>query len=389
MWDDMLSRGQAGYARAWGGTAPPEAGGPPPRQASEGQPEPGSPLFSIHEDKAWQENGPENELRKRIEKFGKAKEHSRLCARWGIENLEKTFAKPSLQEGCGKWVNFRRATSGPDQAWKLRAGRFCQQTHTCQVCAILRGGRTLGAVVPKVLAALESRPAVRPYLITLTVPNGDDLRATLDRLLKSLGRMMWQFRDAQRRKTGSKAMRPVVGGVGQVEIKRGAGGQWHPHYHGLWLVDRSIAADQCKPLDYSAMYAAWCQAVEAPHANWNAQPLRSEKKRHLGAGAEAYREALIGDLLEVIKYTVKFESDGNYGDYWTIAGQVRRKQLLRAFGILRGIEVPEELIDEQLNWEELEFIDRFYRYAGGAKYVEVSAPKPHKSFEEWNDSQEN
>ena len=76
--------------------------------------------------------------------------------------------------------------------------------------------------------------------------------------------------------------------------------------------------------------------------------------------------------MEVFKYAVKF-SDLTLEDNWFAAQRLKGKRLLNSFGLFRGVEVPESLLDEPL--DSLPYWDRFYRFIQGEYRFTGESPK--------------
>ena len=70
---------------------------------------------------------------------------------------------------------------------------------------------------------------------------------------------------------------------------------------------------------------------------------------------------------------VKF-SDLELAQNWEAAQVLKGKRLLNSFGLFRGVEVPESLLDEPL--DSLPYWDRFYRFLGGEYRFTGESPKP-------------
>lgn len=348
-------------------------------------------LSSIHERKASVDSEAEQTLPARLEKYGKAKQYSRYVAEWCRDDDQKRPCNPlgwrlraKGQLDCASWLDFRKALSGDDTAWKLVDAKFCQQGHTCPLCALRRGAKSVQAVVPRVLTVLAEKPLYEAYMVTLTLTNGPDLGETFDVLDGGLKALVRQCRQAKKNPLESRAMRAVVGGVGHIETKRGKGGQWHPHYHGLWLCDRKRMANPRArwPIDTSILGETWAQ-VTGGRGRWHhVDKLHSDKLRF----SEGFEEALRRDVMEVIKYAVKFEDvrnpkhteperDQMCRDLWSTADVLRGRTLLRSFGELHNVEVDDDLTDDPLDWETLEYIEAFFRYRQG-EYRET--PRPRK-----------
>ena len=54
--------------------------------------------------------------------------------------------------------------------------------------------------------------------------------------------------------------------------------------------------------------------------------------------------------------------------------KIKGKRLLNSFGLFRGVQVPESLLDEPL--DSLPYWDRFYRFLGGEYRFTGESPKP-------------
>ena len=67
----------------------------------------------------------------------------------------------------------------------------------------------------------------------------------------------------------------------------------------------------------------------------------------------------------MFKYALKF-SELPLVDNWDAVETLSGKRLVDAFGVLRGVEVPEELTDEPL--DGLPYIELFYQWLGRAGY---------------------
>jgi hypothetical protein len=77
-------------------------------------------------------------------------------------------------------------------------------------------------------------------------------------------------------------------------------------------------------------------------------------------------------FMEVFKYAVKF-SDLSLEDNWQAAQVLKGKRLLNSFGLFRGVEIPESLLDEPL--DGLPYWDRFYRFLQGEYVFTGESPK--------------
>lgn len=76
--------------------------------------------------------------------------------------------------------------------------------------------------------------------------------------------------------------------------------------------------------------------------------------------------------MEVFKYAVKF-SGLSLEDNWHAAQVLKGKRLLNSFGLFRGVQVPDSLLDEPL--DSLPYWDRFYRFIEGEYRFTGESPK--------------
>lgn len=295
----------------------------------------------------------------RLAKLGAHKEGSVSVAKWGRQcgDDDQRF-RASQQLGCGAWLNFRQFLEGPHAGdWKLYAGIHCDQL-TCELCQARRAAKVVQAYHPKVLNQWsEIGPDARLVFVTLTVRNGADLDATWKHLHDSLQRLRSQQKQHRCRKLG--AFSNLLGGVGHIETKRGKGGGWHPHYHGVWLVDGWS--------DWRAWRKAWCQAI-----GYRSLPkikLLNSQQDLLDGKIQPKQlpEALGKDLCEVLKYPMKFEG-AKPADLWTVASALRRRRRLRPFGCMIGVKLPESLDDGPLDWDAWRWIELVVRYNGLGTY---------------------
>ena len=84
----------------------------------------------------------------------------------------------------------------------------------------------------------------------------------------------------------------------------------------------------------------------------------------------------IDGFLETFKYALKF-SDLPLADNWEAFQKLKGKRLINSFGVLRGVEVPEDLTDDDLD-EDLPYMLMLYNYRKGSGYNFV------EQWEDWN-----
>jgi hypothetical protein len=276
-------------------------------------------------------------LGERIARYGVA--HARSQAM--LEHLREAPSHASIKTAaglatCGNYLHFREYfTVGKV---RLHSASFCRQHLVCPLCAIRRGAKALGAYLTRWQVLQQDRPDLRPYLLTLTVKNGDDLEERQAHLSKSLRKLLTH----RRHFNGGIPRAPwtelckAEGAVYTLELTNKGKG-WHPHCHMIVL-----ATSQPSQTDLSAEW----HKITGDSMVVDCRPI-------LGDPVEGF--------MEVFKYAVKF-SDLTLADNWHAAQILKGKRLLNSLGLFRGVDIPESMLDEPL--DGLPYLDRFYRYLG-------------------------
>jgi hypothetical protein len=275
-------------------------------------------------------------LPSRVNRYGKARSSALDIAEYiGASDQAQTLAK-QLQRlrQCGDYLVFRHYWT-VDQV-KLHGARLCCQHLLCPLCAIRRGAKALKAYLDRWEVIQAEKPALRPFLVTLTVKDGPDLAERFQHL-KTAQRELWM---RKHRRRGS-VLDDVAGAVWSYEIKRGKGsGLWHPHLHMIALAE--VQPDQLE------LSREW-QAITGDSFIVDVRPISSEDPA--------------SGFIEVFKYAVKF-SDQPPADTLHAFQTLRGKRLLEPSGCFRGVVEPEGLLDDCEALEGLPFVTLFYRYLG-------------------------
>lgn len=270
------------------------------------------------------------------------------ATKYGMRNREAVPARVTSSLGsCASYLHFREYfTVGKV---RLHSAQFCKQHLICPMCAIRRGSKALSAYLEKFNVIKSEHKHLKPYLLTLTVLNGDDLAERQKHLEKSLRTLM-----TRRRLHNSNPLRnpftelcKAEAGVYTLELTNKGKG-WHPHVHMIVLTASRI--------DSKALSAEWL-AITKDSFVVDCRPIT-------GDPAEGF--------MEVFKYAVKF-SDLTLEDNWHAAQILKGKRLLNSFGLFRGVEVPDDLLDVPL--DELPYWDRFYRYVNGSYQLTGECPR--------------
>lgn len=277
-------------------------------------------------------------LPQRLERYAKARDRAILMSDYAkAEGHAKEF---HLLDRCGNYLQFRHYYT-VDKV-RLHAAEFCRKHLLCPLCAIRRGSKTLTAYLEKYHHVIEQNPTVKPYFVTFTVKNGDDL-AERFRHLRHKMQAMNKRRSLKRRQF---EVEKAEGAVWSYEVTNKGNG-WHPHAHCIWLC--------ATPPSQSALKAEW-EAMTGDSFMVDVRPIDDP----------------VNGFLEVFKYAVKF-GDLSVENNWTAYEVLTGERLISSFGLLYGVEVPEALTDEPL--DELPYFELLYHHIKGAGYSLVT-PKP-------------
>lgn len=244
-------------------------------------------------------------------------------------------------EKCGHYLLFRDYyTVGKV---RLHAADFCRKHLICPLCAIRRGAKLVKAYLDRFECLRANDSGLVPYLVTVTIKNGDDLAERFRHLHTNMGRMTQARRSYLRGKGPHVEMAKALAGVASYEFKRGKhSGLWHPHCHAVWL---------CREVpDQEKLSREWLDLTGDSYIV-DVRPLNQTDP--------------VSGFLEVFKYAVKF-SDLPVADNWEGWKALAKRRLVFSFGQFRGIDVPEDLTDEVL--DDLPYIELLYQFVNGAGY---------------------
>jgi hypothetical protein len=270
-------------------------------------------------------------LPKRIDRYGKAKKGALDVADY-MSSIPKHQAMGNKVKVCGDYLIFRHYFT-IDRV-KLHGASLCRKHLLCPLCAIRRGSKFLAAYLQRWDIIKAENPSLKPYLVTLTVKDGDDLKERFNHLQKSQHEL-WK-----RKKRGrGSVLDGVVGAVWSYEVKRGSNsGSWHPHLH-------MIALAETMP-DQAQLSEEW-HNITGDSFIVDVRPISQEDPA--------------SGFIEVFKYAVKF-SDQPPADTVHAWVTLASKRLLASSGCFRGVEVPESLLDDSEGFDGLPFVALFYRY---------------------------
>lgn len=276
-------------------------------------------------------------LPERISRYHKAREHAlqvqSYCEAEGHDKPAQLLAT------CGEWLLFRNYLRLDET--RLHAANFCRQHLLCPLCAIRRGAKLLDGYLPRFEAVRASDGLLRPFLVTLTVKNGDDLGERFGHLRKSMRSLTQARRDHLKAPAKNRHVEYArsLGGVHSIEFtNRGKG--WHPHAHAIWM-----CRDQPDQVKLSEEWHAITGDSFVVDVRAVADP--------------------VDGFCEVFKYAVKF-SDLTPAQQWHAAQTLKGRRLVDAHGCFRGVEIDEQLTDPALDDEP--FAEYLFRHFKGWGY---------------------
>jgi hypothetical protein len=208
--------------------------------------------------------------------------------------------------------------------------------------------------------ARSKAPELKPYLVTLTVRNGADLRERLDHLDRSLTRL-------HKRRHGKRSrslLTTIKGAVWSYEVTYSDARGWHPHVHAVWLSEEEP--------DQFALRREW-QEITGDSFMCDIRPIAPADTGVAGGGDDEQLSVnpYAKGFAEVFKYAMKAaELPAHVAlDAYRI---LRGRRLVRSFGTFFGVAEPanDDLADE-MPVEELPYIDFLWRYHGD-RYVHAA-----------------
>ncbi len=258
---------------------------------------------------------------------------------------------------CGSLLTFRHFYTV--DKLRLHSAKFCHKHLLCPLCAIRRASRCLQDFIPKIEGVLTANPQLKPFLVTLTVKNGLDLRERFRHLVGALSKQMQARRSYLRGRGPFVQFAHADGGLYSIEFKRGKNsGLWHPHVHMLWLCAQAP--------DARRLSEDW-QKITGDSFIVDVSPFDPSK-------------ALANNLMEVLKYALKF-SELPEADNWEAYEKLSGRRLIASFGSLRGLQLPTDLNDDMTDLQDLPYVDLIYRFMGG-HYSHQATEEP-EALDDW------
>lgn len=293
-----------------------------------------------------------------ITRLGRARREGQAFGRW---LLQSTAPDRQLQGKAVYWCSRELLTAESVETGRRRVVqvRSCQKHLLCQSCAILRGLQRVKGISQRFQEIQTSQVEFRWQLVTLTVANTGDLAERVAHLRRAYELLEQRRRDVKRGKVAASAgWDQALGGVGAIEVKRGArSGLWHPHMH---LIVASEAG-----IDESVLRDQWLDKTTDSHIV-NVTDIDSQDPETLG-----------GAIAEISKYALKIASL-QHGDRWHAFNVLRGQRLAWSFGLWRRSGCKTEDDSEGLDpvVEEANLPGSFVWYWWtGREYRERPAPR--------------
>jgi hypothetical protein len=266
-------------------------------------------------------------------------------------DIEKVFTN---LKHCASYLVFHEYLSIDEI--RLVKAHTCKQHLLCPFCAMRRSGKFVAKNLPKVEQVVNENRARIPSLVTFTVKNGPNLQERYTDLRKAYRRLNQRRRDCLKGQKYSEWAK-VAGGITSCEFTKKGEGDWHPHIHALVMLDDFI--------DQKALSDEW---LDITGDSFIVDIRRIRGKANAG-GLD-----IASALLEVCKYALKFH-DMTLPDTWHAYQTLRTRRLVDSFGVLRGVQVPENLLDDPL--EGLPYVERHYQYRPAQRAYDLTKVENH------------
>lgn len=292
--------------------------------------------------------------------------------------------------GCGNYLVFNQYyTVGKV---RLAKASFCKNHLLCQLCAIRRGAKQVQSYMDRCDVIESKNKNLKPYLLTLTVKNGDDLPERYEHLRKSVTKMLKRRRDYLEKGRGFSQLSKIHGGVFSYEMTKKKNG-YHPHVHMVVYMDPKdpiyfpfdTRPHKFSPDEWDILTPAQKKNEKEKWKKWGSiasQSLLAKEWNKITGDSKIVDLRPISQdrasgLVEVFKYALKF-SDLDPEENVIAYSYLKGKRLTGSFGNLWGVKVPDKMTDELL--EDLPYVELFYKYSKAGYTLDTATPKVEKSY---------
>lgn len=230
----------------------------------------------------------------------------------------------------------------------------CKVYLLCPFCAARRASKLIEAYLPKHNQVMAENPGLRPYLITLTVQNGEDVAERFEHLVKAHKTLQERRRNALRGKGNKSFWARLRGAVGAYEVTNKGNG-FHPHIHLVALADGELPTYLDKEATRRQGRAVWrCPELEREWHEITGDSFVVDVRPF------AEGQPVADSFAEVFKYALKFSGmslENNWGAFLVL----HKMRMVFSYGLYRGVDVPEDLTD-QVPLENLPYVELLYRW---------------------------
>jgi hypothetical protein len=315
-------------------------------------------------------------LEKTILRFKKSKQRTNSFLSFTKEFDNETLKQKKLLggtleavNGCGSWLEFRNYIK-VDKT-KLHKANFCKKDKLCPACAMRRASKQ----VKKVYEHFEANPGLKKkhwYYIVLPVKHNsqEDFETVFNRTRDGLQSLRNAIKDNRRGKGRKSFFSQFNGLFYSFEVTKTKNG-WNNHINLLCCADNEIQGirKKGKTFIHNDIMRDWKKYTD------NESYVHSINKIDVSTD-----ENLIKNLLEVFKYSLKFQDLSN-ADLLEVYEKTYKKRLIGAFGSLYGIKLDVELEGDDVLGDK--FLEIIYRYNFKTKeYFEYS--RENKSVSQEN-----
>jgi len=283
-----------------------------------------------------QDGYSEKDIFKRLDRYGKARENALQFSDYLAQENQSKLS--SILAQCGNYIVFHHYfTVGQ---WRVSQFCTCKKHLLCPLCAIRRGGKALRVYLARFNLLIEQDPTLKPYMVTLTVRNGEDLSERFTHLSGAL-------RAYHKRRSGKRQKGEILKAKSAVFTYEftNKGNGWHPHVHAIWL---------CKEAPNSFSLSEEWHALTGDSYIVDVRPMNTFD--------------IVSSFCEVFKYALKFSELEN-SDRLYAYNVLKGKRLQDSFGDFRGLDVEPNDSDDLL--QDLPYIERIFNYYRGVGYKEM------------------
>lgn len=271
----------------------------------------------------------------RLGRYAESKRRTRALSKYILQQLpeEKKTAEKLLS--CGNYLTFRHYYESDD--FRMIRGNSCDKHLLCGICAARRSAKQFYSYRAKYNQIKEQFPNKRIVFFTLTVKNGQDLSERYQHLYSSMAALLQKRRNATKGKTKT-ALSAISGAVWSYEVTNKGKG-WHPHIHGIGLVDDGVDLPRLE----------WALKAEWESITGDSHQIKVQFPRTKNNEEKAF--------FEVFKYSLKF-SELSFKHQMEVYRVLSGRRLMACFGDFFGVQI----VDTDEPEVERDFYDIMYKY---------------------------